>query len=230
MYITSDPQAGASVSSAPSKITVTFSQPLDSSSQLQVVDQCAHRVDDHNVQITLNQISVGLRGMAPKGRYVVNYIAVGPQGLTGATRNGFTFTVTSGMQCGMKMNMGGGSSMHGGGHMGGMNGMGSMHESPSHHMGMSMSAGQSHGSMTMQAMTMSGSSMSGDMNRAHAAHGMHGMHMGGMHMGGNRQPPPEASGELSAFDLRPGGTMALVALGLAGALGGLGGIVLRLSA
>jgi methionine-rich copper-binding protein CopC len=226
MYITSDPQAGSSVQSAPSNVSVTFSQPLDSSSKLRVIDNCGARVDTGGAQITVNQISVPLRKQ-PSGKYIVLYTAVGPQGLTGATTNGFTFTVTSGMPCGMKMNMGGMGGMGHGGHNGGGDhmGMGSMHGSkPGHSMDMTMPA-TSGGSMHMNNMTMSSGS-------SHSHHSMTGMHgMGGMKMGGKKnQPPPSASGALSAFDLRPDGTMALVALGLAGALGGLGGLVLRLSA
>ncbi|MEA2477687.1 MAG: CopC domain [Actinomycetota bacterium] len=228
MYITSDPQAGSSVQSAPSNVSVTFSQPLDSSSKLRVIDNCGARVDTGGAQITVNQISVPLRKQ-PSGKYIVLYTAVGPQGLTGATTNGFTFTVTSGMPCGMKMNMGGMGGMGHGGHNGGGDhmGMGSMHGSkPGHSMDMTMTNhAMSGGSMQMNNMTMSSGS-------SHSHHSMTGMHgMGGMKMGGKKnQPPPSASGALSAFDLRPDGTMALVALGLAGALGGLGGLVLRLSA
>lgn len=224
MYITSDPQAGSTVSSAPSKVTVTFSQPLDASSKLRVIDRCGERVDSRDANITLNQISVSLHAMAPSGKFIVLYTAVGPQGLTGATTNGYTFTATDGMACGMNMSMGGGSNMHGGHNMGddGM-GMGNMGASRSgHRMGMTMPSSAS------GAMHMSSMPGSRDMHAMHSHTGMHGMH--GMHMGGDSKPPPQAAGAASAFDLRPDGTMALVALGLAGVLGGLGGIVLRLSA
>ena len=234
MYITSNPQSGATVSSAPSSVSVTFSQPLDASSKLRVIDHCGDRVDGGRPQITANQISVSIPGMAEAGKFVVLYTAVGPQGLTGATTNGFTFTATSGMACGMNMDGGkhggmGGMGMGNGGHMGGdHSGMGSMPGSMPHGgMHMNMAPGTSTGSMHMNGMTMhSGQSMSHD-----AKHGMNGMQgMGGMHMGdGTRKPPPAATG-LASFNLAPDGTMALVALGLAGLLGGLGGVVLRLSA
>ncbi|MDQ3877781.1 MAG: copper resistance protein CopC [Actinomycetota bacterium] len=229
MYITSDPQAGATVSSA-SRVTVTFNQPLDASSTLKVLDHCGDRVDAGRAQITANQISISIEEpMAPSGKYIVLYTAVGLQGLTGRTINGFTFTATDGMSCGMMTHMGGGSSMHGGGHMGGdgMGGdMGSMGSDSHHGSGMSMGMNGSGVSGDMHAMDMSN-----DASSRHGMHGMkalhgHGMH--GMHMtDGNKEPPPSASGALSAFELRPSGTMALIALGLAGALGGLGGIVLR---
>ncbi|MFN2594029.1 MAG: copper resistance protein CopC [Actinomycetota bacterium] len=227
MYVTSDPQSGSTVSSAPSTVTVTFSQPLDSSSKLRVIDHCGERVDTGGSRINLNQISVSLHQMEPSGKFIVLYTAVGPQGLTGATTNGFTFTATSGMACGMKMNMGGGSNMHGGGHMGGGD-MGGMGSGDGSHAGMSMGDNMtmptSHGGST----NMNGMTMSHDRSTGH--HGMKGMGgMNDMHMGGHRRPPPSASGALPAFDLRPDGTMALVALALAGALGGLGGIALRLS-
>lgn len=232
MYITSDPQAGATVSSAPSKVTVTFNQPLDSTSTLKVLDHCGERVDSGGAQITVNQISVSLHGpMLPSGKFIVLYTAVGVQGLTGRTINGFTFTATDGMSCGMMTHMGGGSNMHGGGgHMGGDgmggDGMGSMGSSSHHDMGASMDMNGSAGSPEMHGMDMSdGGSARHDM---HGMKGMHGHGMHGMHMGNGNKPPPSASGALSAFELRPSGTMALVALALAGALGGLGGVALRL--
>ena len=136
-YVESEPADGATMHQAPAEVIVRFSEPLDESSTMEIRDECGGRVDDGNVVVNLQEMSVGV-AEEPSGTYKVNYYAKGIRGLTGQTAGSFTFQVHAGTACdggdgghgghgngGNGGNNNGGHSGHGGdgsGNMGGHNG------------------------------------------------------------------------------------------------------------
>jgi methionine-rich copper-binding protein CopC len=66
-YVTSDPPNGATVDSAPSRVSVTFTEPLDAGSTLQVFDECGRGVDAGDAQVLGSRIDVGIT-QTPSGR------------------------------------------------------------------------------------------------------------------------------------------------------------------
>src|SRR5687767_1723726 len=107
-YVESEPSDGATMHQAPSEVIVRFSEPLDESSTMEVRDECGSKIDDGNVVVSLQEMSVGI-AEEPSGPYKVNYYAKGIRGLTGQTTGSFTFTVHAGAACD-----GGGDGGHGG--------------------------------------------------------------------------------------------------------------------
>ena len=247
-YVTSDPGDGAEVDSAPSRVTVTFSEPLDSSSTLHVYDECGTAVDAGDTQVLGSRMDVGI-ARSPSGHYTAVYLAKGFGGATGETKDDFSFHVASGSPCGgasAHHHHGGGEEGHGGhegghddhsGHEGSHSGhSGTSHEGHSGHEGTSHSGHETH----------AGHDAHGAGHTDHAAGEHH--HHGGVGLpgvtdltgkgsgdgedgdAGRGLVPPRLAAGGGAGGLAPTGRSVLIALGLSMALGALGGWVLRASA
>ncbi|MGI8406988.1 MAG: copper resistance CopC family protein [Actinomycetota bacterium] len=115
LFVTSDPEAGDQLEDAPERIQVTFSEPLDPSSELLVIDGCGRLIDGDTI-VTANTMETGLK-KTPSGAYTVRYRAKGPGGLSGETSGGFQFVVADGPSCGGRH--GAHDPRHGGKHKGG---------------------------------------------------------------------------------------------------------------
>jgi methionine-rich copper-binding protein CopC len=98
-YQESDPNAGASLASAPSSVSITFNEPLDDGSTMSVHNSCGKAVDGGNVSINLNEMSVAVTEGHYSGTYKVKYSAVGLGEVTGTTEGDFTFDVAEGHPC-----------------------------------------------------------------------------------------------------------------------------------
>lgn len=228
VVLSSDPEPGETLLQAPGEVSITFSEPLQDESRMQVRDECGKRVDDGAVDIELNDMSVGI-ARKPRGEYTVVYAAVG---VSGSTSGGYVFTVQAGPACdggtgGHEGHDGGGgddgSGDPHGGHGGG--GDGDDHD------------GTEHG----RAGTHPGDHAQGDHaqrdNGRHQASGHKGDDRDGKHGDHHRQADEGndgdegvlAGGPTSAPATVPTGASVLVALGLASAMGALGGWVLRVS-
>ncbi len=115
LFVASDPEAGDQLKDAPERIEVTFSEPLDPSSELLVIDECGRLIDGDTI-VTVNSMETDLK-KTPSGAYTVRYRAKGPGGLSGETSGGFQFVVADGPSCGGLH--GGHEPRHGGKHKGG---------------------------------------------------------------------------------------------------------------
>lgn len=244
-YTSSEPADGEELHQAPETVTITFSEPLDeAASSIEVEDRCGNQIDDGNVQVSLNEMSVGIEE-TPSGRYTVSWVASGPAGVTGTSRGSFAFTVHAGRPCdgssggGNHMGHGGhqgnegGRGEHRGGHGTGHGGKGSEHEGTGHitgghggsgsdHGGTHMSRGGSHASMNHG----SGGHKDGHGGR-HAGEG-HGRHHGGARSDSGTEAPLASGTPLPR--IAPDSVAVLLALLLCAAFGILGGWVLRVSA
>ena len=245
-YVSSEPSDGEELHRAPDRVEVTFSEPLDESSELSVTDSCGRTVDDGRVSIDGNTISIGI-ALQPSGHYEVDYRATGIAGLTGTTAGGFHFMVHFGKDCdgggggghdghGGKKNGGGGSGEHDehDGSGGGQHEGGSGEHSGSGHT--SSSGGAVHTGAHMDGSTD---------DEGHGGHGKRHKgkgHEGNGHKGKHRDhraPEDPASDDgsggrtLAAGDgqpLAPDGRAVMLALGFSLALGAVGGWFLRVSA
>lgn len=234
-YLSSSPEDGAMLDRAPEEVEVTFDEPLDPGSELTVTDECGRTIDDGNVTVRANQMTVGI-ALTPSGDYTVTWLAKGIAGATGQDSDDFSFMVHHGPACD------GGGGGHRGGGMGGGN-----HEG---HEGGGGGAGQHSGHEnagggsstdhdTMGHDSRDGSGMDHDMASRDHSNRKHGMkkHDGrhGRHQKSRRAPAPELTpGEErieAAGDpaIAPNGRDVLVALGLCLALGAVGGWFLRVS-
>ena len=254
--VAQDPEPGTEFhSDAPERVTVTFSEPLDASSEMQVVDECGGRVDDGETSIggtASNELSIGI-AKTVQSTYTVKYVATG---VSGTATGSYDFVVHGGKPCGGSD--GGGHDGHGGG-SGGGDGSGSGGGDGGGHGGHGANDGDSdddggrggtdHNGHTDGGDDMDHDSMSADehaeMTGGHRKDrpgkhggGKHGggKHGGGKH-GGHKKPgedpdpgerPLAAGNDDFPTDI-PTGTTVLVSLGLAVALGMLGGWVLRVS-
>lgn len=118
-YVSSEPADGEKLHQAPDRVEVTFNEPLDQSSDLTVKDSCGRTVDDGDVQVDANTMSVGI-DLKPSGHYVVSYAATGLGGITGTNADSFHFEVHMGSACdGSKGGHGGHKKKRGGGNNGG---------------------------------------------------------------------------------------------------------------
>jgi methionine-rich copper-binding protein CopC len=117
-YLTSQPEDQEKSAEAPENVQIVFDQPLDLDGILVVVDACEKRVDDGNVAIVGNTISVGIE-RAPSGLYVAVWRVKAPGGVGGEGAGRIEFTVTSGKACGAVPRTHGN---HGGGNGGGGDG------------------------------------------------------------------------------------------------------------
>jgi methionine-rich copper-binding protein CopC len=98
-YQSSSPDRGAMMDEAPEEVRVTFSEPLDPSSVMNVVDECGNEIDSGPATVQLNEMTVGI-GKTPSGTYEVVYRAVGVGDVTGTTASSFEFMVHNGKPCG----------------------------------------------------------------------------------------------------------------------------------
>jgi methionine-rich copper-binding protein CopC len=248
-YVTSDPGDGAEMSSAPARVTVTFSEPLDESSSLHVYDECGQPVDAGDTQVLGSRMDVGV-AKTPSGHYTVVYDAQGFGGATGETKDDFSFHVTSGSPCG------GGSSHHhhggdgdgsgheghpGGGHSGHDGGHGTGHgghegaghdDHSAHGAGHDGHATGHDGHTTHDGHARSGHSGHGAGHHAGGGHHDHGSGLPGVHdlKGGAGKGLVQPRLAAGAGGLAPNGRSVLIALGLSIVMGALGGLVLRASA
>ncbi|HVF53649.1 MAG TPA: copper resistance protein CopC [Actinomycetota bacterium] len=94
----SDPAPDSHVAAPPTEVSITFSEPVDPSSGMQVVNECGERIDDRAVTVELMTMRVGISD-GPSGHYVVEYLARSLNGLTGDSRGKFHFIVDSGTPC-----------------------------------------------------------------------------------------------------------------------------------
>ena len=243
-----DPEPGAEYhSDAPQRVTVTFSEPLDASSEMRVVDECGGRVDDGETSIggtAGNELSIGI-AKTVQSTYTVEYVATGVSGTTTGT---YDFVVHGGEPCdgsgggghgghgggsggGGSGGGGGGHGGHGGGGDGGSGG-GSEHGGHTDDGG----DGTDHDSMSADEHAQ----MTGDHGDRHrkdrpGKHGdrKHGDGKHGDHKNTDQNPDPADRPIAAGDDPLPGdiptGTTVLVSLGLAIVLGMLGGWVLRVS-
>ena len=98
VYLSSEPPKGAQLEEAPDEVRVMFSEPLDPGSNMLVRDECGDRIDDKNVEVLANEITVGI-ATKPKGVYKVFYLARGIGGATGTSEGDYTFEVVTGPAC-----------------------------------------------------------------------------------------------------------------------------------
>lgn len=248
-YVSSQPSDGEELHRAPDRVEITFSEPLDESSELTVEDGCGRTVDDGAVTVDGNSISVGI-ALKPSGHYQVSYSATGLAGVTGTSEGGFHFMVHLGPKC--SGDGGGGHDGHGGrknedgkgeghdGHGGnsgggGHDGGGSEDHSTSGH---DTTAGTTHDDdhMATSDHSMSGGGehrKSGEHGKRHSRDkghgGTHGKH-------GDQPQPSDDTGEDPTFaagdgaPVEPDGRAVLFALAFSLTLGCVGGWFLRVSA
>lgn len=225
--LASDPEPGAELHQAPERVTLTFSEPLDESSEIRVFDDCDRRLDDGKTRIDLIEMSVGI-DLTPSGTYTVAYVAVG---VTGTSQESYTFTVLhSGPSCdgaggheghGDQDGDGDGHDDHGGdgdggGHDGHGGGGDDGHDgAATHHEGSTATGHDGH------------DGRGGGHGDHHGKQG-NGKQGGGEGPGGEGGTPPIAA---AADDLLPdpSGAAVALALGIALLFGVAGGWVLRMT-
>jgi methionine-rich copper-binding protein CopC len=90
--VSSSPASGASISSAPSVATITFSSSIgDVGNSVSVTAPNGERVDDGSLQIADTQILVGLKPLSVSGDYSVEYEVDTTEGETLSGQYKFTF-------------------------------------------------------------------------------------------------------------------------------------------
>lgn len=100
-YQSSDPAKDEMLDHPPSEVTVTFDQPLDQSSWMKVLDECGKEISSGAATVDLTEMTVPI-GKTPAGMYEVVYKAVGLGTVTGASTSSFEFMVHHGKPCGGK--------------------------------------------------------------------------------------------------------------------------------
>jgi methionine-rich copper-binding protein CopC len=229
-YQSSEPADGATVHEPPDRVSATFSEPLDPSSDMLIHDECGRRIDDRDLQFNINEMSVGL-AEKPSGVYHVAYEATGLGGVTGTTKGSFEFTVHGGASCsgsGGHQHGGGGGGHHGGGggHHGGGGGghEGDEHEGDEH----------AHSSDSDHGHDVLAHDDHGDPTTGHGGSGHD--HRGGSDArepGANKvlakgaDPEPPIAAPPIPAPTTATGAIALIAFSLAGAFGLVGGWLLR---
>ena len=237
--ISTDPEAGAELHKAPASVSMEFSEPLQDTSGLEVVDECDTKVSNGETAIggtAMNEMSVDVGATPHHGTYTVSYVATG---VTGTATGSFTFYVHAGSACDGGGSGGGGHDGHGGGDGSGGSGHGGHdggggdggHDGTG---GGGTHSGSNHDSMT--------SNPNHDKSGKHAEMDMSGNHADMNHNKKNKhrnhkkdsaaddgQTTVAAGDALGIPTDIPTGTTVVVALGLAIALGLIGGWVLRVS-
>jgi methionine-rich copper-binding protein CopC len=234
-YQSSDPSKGEMLDHPPAEVTVTFDQPLDESSWMNVLDECGREIDGGAATVNLNELTVQIGDRTPSGMYEVVYKAVGVAGATGSSGSTFEFMVHHGQSCagGKKPHHGGGKKNDGhgnhddnrkdddghGDHDDQDDGM----DDHSEHSGMTGMGSSGHTGHTTRPAGHEAGGQHG------AGHGQHGRHGGSPEEPGNgTEPPPLATGGTNV-PVGADGQAVLLGLGLALAVGVLGGWLLRLS-
>lgn len=238
-YVTSNPADGEKRPSAPEEVWIMFDMPLDQSSILRVVDECGRRVDDKNVVVVANRISVGI-AKTPSGHYEAHWQVRAPTGALGDEIGNFHFEVTNGDPCGSGGHEGhggepngkgkkheghGGGGGQGGGHKGGHEGSGSGGHSGS----------QGHSGGPTSTHTMADGSEMGDHEMNGNGHGEgHGKGQGKGNGHDGHQEPADAPARTIAAPGAPElppveGQAVLIALLICMMLGTAGGYVVRVN-
>ncbi|HEX2057652.1 MAG TPA: copper resistance protein CopC [Actinomycetota bacterium] len=226
-YQSSNPSKGEMLDHPPSEVTITFDQPLDESSWVNVLDECGNEIDAGPATVELNELRVGI-AKTPAGTYEVVYKAVGLAGATGSSGSSFEFMVHHGKPCsGTKKHDHDRRKKDHGDHERDHD---RDHENDHGDDGMDHTG---HGTMPMGPGGHSGHSMGNpDQTGGHQGdHGTgHGRHGEGGPRGsaGGATNPPLATGP-DALPVSADGQAVLVGLGLALAVGVLGGWLLRLT-
>lgn len=258
-YMSSEPSDGEMLDKAPDRVEVTFDEPLDQSSVLTVTDECGRKVDDGEVEVQANTMTVGI-ALKPIGRYDVDYFARGVGGVTGQESGTFDFMVHSGPSCGKKADdghttHGGNKGNHGGNHGGNQNGGGGGYNNHGGHSGSGGDgAGADHRSTTHnsdsgQSHSSTGHAGSGATTHRSGKHGS-GKHRSGKHgsgkHGGGKHGAAGAHGLLDILEQNerdeerslaagptalsaPDGQAVALALALSLLMGVIGGWFLRVS-
>jgi methionine-rich copper-binding protein CopC len=91
------PEQGGVVTRAPDEVSMTFDEPLDPSSRLEVHDECGRLVSG-DTEITVDEMSTPLT-LKPKGHYVVSWSATGLAGASGTRDGTWAFHVREGNHC-----------------------------------------------------------------------------------------------------------------------------------
>ena len=226
-YQSSDPSKGEMMDHPPAEVTVTFDQPLDESSWMNVLDACGQEVDAGAATVDLNELTVQIGDRTPSGNYEVVYKAVGLAGATGSSGSSFEFMVHHGEPCA------GGKKHHDDDkkkdhddhdkdpdddhddHDDGM-------DDHDEHSGMTGMGSSGHTGHTTGATEHEDAGHGG-------GHGTHGRHGSPKKPGAGTDPPPLATGGTNV-PVGADGQAVLVGLGLALAVGALGGWLLRTSA
>lgn len=232
--LSAEPEPGAELHEAPERVTLSFSEPLDESSRIRVLDDCRNRLDDGNTVIELNEMSIAIE-KTPSGTYTVAYLA---SGITGDAVESYEFTVLhAGPSCDGGGHGGhggdddgdggggGGHGGHGGGDGDGGGGGGGHGDGEGGHGGGS----GDHAAMDHGAMDVGGHAGGHEMTKKKHRHDDRHPHHKNKDSGGDLGP--QAGGvfpEPPAFPT-PSGTAVLGALVLASLFGALGGWVLRVS-
>lgn len=234
-YVESEPSDGETMHQAPDQVVVRFSEPLDESSRMEVRDECGAKIDDGNVTVNLQEMSVGI-AETPSGVYKVNYYAKGIRGLTGQTMGSFTFTVHAGKSCdGSDAHEGHGKNNNGNNEHEGHNEPG---DDPNHE-GHEGDDGTDHSSMddttSTDHDTMDHSSMDHDaMKNDHSAHKKgRDKHEGRKHRPpktAKKNVPPPQAGPDDGFGGTVEGSAVMLSLSLSLVFGVAGGWYLRTTA
>lgn len=239
--LSAEPEPGAELHEPPAEVRLTFSEPLDESSEIRVFDECKRRLDDGSTVVELNEMSVDLK-LGPTGVYRVVYLAAG---LSGSTQEAYQFTVLhGGKSCDGSSgghgghdgdgdgNGGGGGDGGHGGHGGSGSGSGDDHDGhgsgsgPGDHDGMDHDS-TDNDSMEHGTMKRHGGDHKAGHDRHGKKHGKHGKHRAGDDPArGDRGLPAQAAGDPFA---EPSATALFGALGFAMLFGLLGGWVLRVA-
>lgn len=228
-YVASDPEPGEERQSPPDEVTITFSEPLDDSSQAQVLDACDRRIDDRASEVFANELSVGI-ATTPAGEYRVFYEATGVGGATGTTRGAFGFEVTTGPSCGGNGGHGGhdpnGGGQQGDGDHGNHSGEGGDGDHGEHGAGPGAAPGDHDG----HSDTMGGAHSDHPGGETNGGRGDHGDHVeAAQELQAERRAEDEADLTAAPGPPEAGGAALVLGLGLAAAVGLLGGWFLRVS-
>jgi methionine-rich copper-binding protein CopC len=232
----SSPQDGEELHQAPEQVSISFDQPLDPDSYIEVTNHCDERVDEQPTEVEGTEMSVPVTGDWA-GMYHVTYFSKGIGGVTGQQTGTFTFTVHAGASCdgGKGGHEHGGSGGHeGGGHEGGGHNNGEQGHSSGAHEGAahrSSTHPSTHGTHSSTGMahtehTASSGEVHGDHAEMDHSEMDHSEHSAGDKDATDhiRSAPTNSSGS------GPGNEAVVLSLSLCALLGVLGGAVLRFSA
>ena len=250
-YVSSQPEDGEELHEAPERVEVTFSEPLDESSQLSVEDSCGRKVDTGEVSVDGSTMSVGI-ALKPSGHYQVSYTATGVAGVTGSTEGGFHFMVHFGEACGKDGGVKGGNGGHNnhGGNGGNNTGGGNQHNNHGGGGGTDHNTGGGGGHTSSGHTTTGGTSTHSGMSGHDSSMGAGGRDHSEMQHGGGHKKKEKSHGKHNAHrkpktpddpggrtiaagpgrPVPPDGRAVLLALGFSLALGSVGGWFLRVSA
>ena len=100
-YQSSDPAKDEMLDHPPAEVTITFDQPLDQSSWVNVFDECGNEIDAGPATVDLNELTVGIGAKTPSGMWEVVYKAVGVAGgVAGSRGTTIEFIDHHGSPCG----------------------------------------------------------------------------------------------------------------------------------